>query len=29
MKEETQLAAIIRKNEADILSEWIKTQMAK
>ena len=29
MKEETQLAAIIRKNEADILSEWIKAQMAK
>jgi len=29
MKDETQLAAVIRKNEADILSEWIKTQMAK
>ena len=29
MKEETQLAAIIRKNEADILSEWIKAQRAK
>ena len=29
MKDETQLAAVIRKNEADILSEWIKAQMAK
>jgi rsbT co-antagonist protein RsbR len=29
MKEETQLAAIIRKHEADILSEWMKTQFSK
>jgi rsbT co-antagonist protein RsbR len=29
MKEESQLASIIRKNEADILSEWIKTMLAK
>jgi rsbT co-antagonist protein RsbR len=29
MKEESQLASIIRKNEADILSEWIKTILAK
>jgi rsbT co-antagonist protein RsbR len=29
MKEESQLIAIIRKHEADILAEWLKTQLGR